>query len=252
MIMTPETPPAAVNGLPELFDYDDGVLDESDIELIESSGKVEIRLEVTKLETGINGPPPGDVRSISSIAAGRNIGLYLDMSIKKSQFCEEGWLFSQKDLTTLNGNLIKITIELPDDLRDRDDLSFYRVHNGAAGQLSGAPNAFGETANKRDGYVILEVGMFSTYAIAYTAPPVPSDPGSGTSPGDGMTPEPPPPPPTRPLPTPTPTPAATTTPDPTPTSAPTEPPSTPDSSAFPELLSAETTLFIYAMTMRDT
>lgn len=180
-IVTGDTPPAAVDGLPKLFE-DDDIYKPEDKAVVAANGTVEIKLAVEKQDA------PADAEKIDNAASGQTVSLYLDLSIIKSQFDDTGVLLDEAKLTNLNGNLITITFELPDDLKGKSSLTVYRVHNGVTEALTSTPNADGETAVISGGFVTLCVCKFSTYAVAYTPENTnrnPSSNGGGSSSGGG-------------------------------------------------------------------
>lgn len=137
-IKNDDTPPAAVDGLPELFN-NNKLYTTADAQVVANGGTVEFKLVLEKKEE------PKDASAIVDAAKGQNIGLYLDLSVLKSHFDESGASLGETMMTNLGSNLITVTFELPDDLKGKNNLTLYRVHNGKSESLTATPNKDGET-----------------------------------------------------------------------------------------------------------
>lgn len=179
-IVNDATPPAAVSGLPELF-QDGQIYTPDDISHVGSGGTVEIKLAVEAVDS------PADSQQITGAATGQKIGLYLDLTVIKSQLDSAGILLDETKLTDLNGNLITITFELPTSMQGKTVSAIYRTHDDGSGKqvhtltTTSSPEYF-----EQDGNIIaLHVSKFSTYGIAYTPTSPPDPPIPPTSPPSG-------------------------------------------------------------------
>ena len=101
----------------------------ADAEIVASGGTVEIKLIAEIQETG--NVDPADKEKLDEIAAGNQIAVYLDLSVIKTVYDNSG---NETGMTSLSevADLIEVAIPIPEELKDKDGLSIYRMHNGIA------------------------------------------------------------------------------------------------------------------------
>jgi hypothetical protein len=187
----PGAPLASVDGLPELFDVPsvfDPVADQSVITL---GGTVELRLDVGYLgqpDDASNTIPPPDLASIVATAEadGREAVEFYDFRLFKASYDLNGIaLFDPVMIASTGERLVVVSYPLPESAPADRLAAVYRVHGGSVQALAKTPNADGEYFEVRDGFILLHVGRFSTYALVLD--PVDRDidppPGPGENPG---------------------------------------------------------------------
>lgn len=176
-IVDEKTPQVLVTGLDKLYD-DNQIYTSNDREVEENGGSVNIELSVqTKTSTG------SDQGKITQMATGKEIGLFLDISLMKTVK-----LAGESNGTTSpikhTNQLLSIVIPIPNDLKNKEGITLYRIHEGVPSVIPvGAANAIdGEYCTIDDQNITLYVQNFSTYAIGYNqAKAVPTSPKTGES-----------------------------------------------------------------------
>jgi len=169
-ILTPDTPPAAVNGLPEQFeetvtDEDKGYTAANEL-IVQSGGTVELKLAAERKEADT---VADDVALITNAAAGQTIPLYLDLSVIKTVIPTSGSATETRLVSV--PKLLTVVFPLPGEAVGKQNITVYRVHNGKAEALPGRDSgANGEWAEIRGNNAILHIRQFSTYAVGYTKP----------------------------------------------------------------------------------
>jgi len=123
---------------------------------------VEIKLTVTK-EASDN--TTGSAVSTAATAAGKQIGMILDIDLTKT---EDSVVVSSFNETS---NLIEIYIPLPSGLQGKNSYIIYRYHNASVDAITTEANANGEylDINTEKTALTLYAKKFSTYLIAFTA-----------------------------------------------------------------------------------
>jgi len=155
------THPVIVSGLKELFD-DPAIFTPKDEAVIRLGGRVEFKLVMTMEDA-----PPDDAELITQAAPGQKVGFFGDLSVIKCLYGDEGWLTSETLLSDLGGNHIAVSVELPEHLKKKENLTVYRIHNGVAEELSSTPNSDMESAVIPDGVLSLTLCKFSNFAVTY-------------------------------------------------------------------------------------
>ncbi len=187
-IVTPDTPPAAVDGLPEQFE-DSNLVDNAkgntgytpdDKIVVTSGGTVELKLAVERKEEA---SVSADAALIAGAAAGQTIPIYLDLTVTKTVIPTSGVATETKLVSV--PKLLTVVFPLPDEVVGKQNITIYRVHNGTAEALPKAdPGGSGEWAEISGANAILHIRQFSTYAVGYTKstpPVVPDYSGGGSS-----------------------------------------------------------------------
>lgn len=183
-IVTPDTPDAAVNGLPEQFtnqvSSEEQGYTAANAAVVTAGGTVELKLAVEKKAANT---VSDDAGKITAAAPGKSIAVYLDLSVLKT-VTPSGGEASETKLISLP-KLLTVVLPLPADAKGRDGVAVYRVHNGTAAALpSTNPGGDGEWCEVSGTYITLHIKQFSTYAVGYTTP---SNPGGSTGDGSSTT-----------------------------------------------------------------
>lgn len=118
---------------------------------------VDIKIRLTVEDAG-NSVSDADRESVRAALDGYQVGQYLDISLFKEIGADSVQIHKLD-----NGN-IRITIEIPDSLKNTDgtktrDFAIIRVHEGAS--------AFLEDLDDSDDTITIETNLFSTYALVY-------------------------------------------------------------------------------------
>lgn len=157
----PGTPAVVVDGMKAIASAEDA-----------SGGKTVVVTLTVKADES-----PADKHEIESVAAGKTVGLYLDLSLLKT--VTSGGNTQSTPITDTVSNVLEVV--LPYDFTGKTGVAVYRCHDGTAEPLT-------ETDTHADGTYILDetnglihifATKFSTYAVGYTAP-TPSG-GSGSA-----------------------------------------------------------------------
>lgn len=101
---------------------------------------------------------------------------YLDMYIKKTVTpVDKGP--SKKETIDIHDTVDVLTINIPYDTEDKEDISVLRYHNSEATVFSETPDANGEYVEILPNLIVVHARYFSTYAIGYAAdtPLIPID-----------------------------------------------------------------------------
>ena len=94
------------------------------------------------------------------------VGMFIDFSVIKKVTDENG--STETKLSEVPG-LLEIAIPIPDELLGKTGYVIYRVHDGEVNSITEDANSDGEYIEVTDdGYIILYVRKFSTYAIGYS------------------------------------------------------------------------------------
>ena len=176
-IVDEKTPQVLVEGLEKLYE-DNQIYTSTDREVEENGGLVNIELSVqTKTSTG------ADQGKITQMAVGKEIGLFLDISLFKTVKLAGETNGTTSPIKHTN-QLLSIVIPIPNDLKNKEGITLYRVHEGVPSLIPvGAANAVdGEYCTIDSQNITLYVQNFSTYAIGYNQiKAVPTSPQTGES-----------------------------------------------------------------------
>jgi hypothetical protein len=159
----PGAPGAQAENLEDAFTPEDA-------EAALQGDSVEIKLIIEKKEKA---SVPEDAGLIEAKTGERTIGLFLDISLLRTITAAQDRSVTSTPVTQTDIKL-KITLELPEALRGKEDYSVIRVHEGTAAVMDTAYDSTAQT-------LAFETDRFSTYAIAYKdsgtePPPQPPDP----------------------------------------------------------------------------
>ncbi|PHV70501.1 hypothetical protein CS063_10465 [Sporanaerobium hydrogeniformans] len=175
-----DTPSIAIGGINDSYDAN---LTNKEITAINNGGESLIILQAIKKEAS---QVSSDKALIQSIATGKSLGYFIDLSILKTVKDTSGNIITNKEALASLPNVVSITIPIPTELQGKDSLTVYRVHKGTPETLRGNP-ATGNEGYKISGkYLTIYTQNFSLYALGYTA--TNSGGGStGSSSGSGST-----------------------------------------------------------------
>ncbi len=127
---------------------------------------------------------------IKQVASGKTLE-FLDLSLVKE--VTGGFGTNVTNITNTGGSVLEIVV--PYDFTDKNNVTVYRHHNGAAEALTPAETGAGGTFKLSADSVIIYATKFSTYAIGYTAsgggtpdPTPPTPPSGGGSSGGSSSP----------------------------------------------------------------
>lgn len=127
---------------------------------------------------------------IKQVASGKMLE-FLDLSLVKEVTGGSGT--NVTNITNTGGSVLEIVV--PYDFTDKNNVTVYRHHNGAAEALTPAETGAGGTFKLSADSVIIYATKFSTYAIGYTAsgggtpdPTPPTPPSGGGSSGGSSSP----------------------------------------------------------------
>ncbi|MBC2727058.1 InlB B-repeat-containing protein [Desulfosporosinus sp.] len=180
------TPDIIVDKLNDFFTSNQFTQDDSNV--IDAGGTVEIRLIIEqRVESGDNAAE--NAQSIIAAASGKEIGIFLNLSLSKIVTPILGGTAEQPiPIRELDDALI-IDIPLPAELQGKSNYVVYRYH-GTEVQTITQTNTDGEYIElSADGKSIkLHTKKFSTYAIGYTATSTPSKGGGGNGGGTSTAP----------------------------------------------------------------
>lgn len=130
------------------------------------------------------------VADIKQVAIGKMLE-FLDLSLVKEVTGGSGT--NVTNITNTGGSVLEIVV--PYDFTDKNNVTVYRHHNGAAEALTPAQTGAGGTFKLSADSVIIYATKFSTYAIGYTAsgggtpdPTPPTPPSGGGSSGGSSSP----------------------------------------------------------------
>jgi len=156
-----QTPQVTVAGLENLY-QDGGVYTEEDSRIEQLGGKMQIDFFAGPATNLSN-----DKMMIQRLAPDKTIGLYLDLSLYKTVT-----LAGETGITTRITHVndpLTITIPMPANVKGKNGIALYRVHDNVASVLPiGEENAIGgEYCTVEGQNIILHVCNFSTYAIGY-------------------------------------------------------------------------------------
>ena len=170
-----ETPNVMAQGLEKLYE-DQKVYTEADRIVEENGGSVNIELSVqAQTSSGT------DQSKITQMAKGKEIGLFLDISLLKTVQLA-GAASGTTSPVKHTDQLLTIVIPIPDELKNKDGITLYRVHEGVPSVIPvGVSNAVdGEYCTVDENNITLYVQNFSTYAIGYNqAGTIPKSPQTG-------------------------------------------------------------------------
>ena len=183
VVINTGAPDVAVGGLNELFTAEDNAT-------AVSGGAIEIKLIVARQEKA--SLPPSEVEGLQSVAGSNTIAMYLDLSVIKTITEDRALPGTEFYLSNLI-NLIEVAIPIPANIKGKAGITAYRIHNGVAEIIPNGQdnrNADGEYSVVEENYIRLFLKKFSTYAIGYTAPSEPNNPGNGGGNNGGNNPSP--------------------------------------------------------------
>lgn len=126
-----------------------------------------------------------DADKIKSFASGKTIGLYLDLSVFKTQ--TQNNLPGIPQRISILPDIIEIVLPLPENLQGKSGLSVHRVHNGTVQTLkNGAGDENGEYFIEGTDTITIYTKSFSTYSISYTGSNTDGGSSSGGSSENGQ------------------------------------------------------------------
>ena len=181
------TPPVVVGRLDELFTDQPGegeyppVYTKADRKLVESGGKVEIRMVAASTEPEPDSPLG---QKLDTLTQGFVPGLTLDLTMKKSWESADGSSPGETPITESN-LLMEIVIPLDGDLQNCRGYRVLREHENKVDEITTAENQWGEyfTLNSDGTTLTIFARRFSLYSIVYTNALLDSG-GSGDDPSD--------------------------------------------------------------------
>ena len=181
------TPPVVVGRLDELFTDQPGegeyppVYTKADRKLVESGGKVEIRMEAASAEPEPDSPLG---QALDALTQGFVPGLTLNLTMEKSREDANGVSQGETPITESN-LLMEVVIPLNGDLQNCRDYLVLREHENKVDEITTAENQWGEyfTLNSDGTTLTIFARRFSLYSIVYTNALLDSG-GSGDDPSD--------------------------------------------------------------------
>jgi hypothetical protein len=157
-----QTPKVMADGLDKLFN-DENIYTKEDSMIEKNGGMVDIALSVkVKTDSG------EDQKKIEQIAADKNVGLYLDMSLYKTVTLP-GETSGQTTEIKHTNDILTVVIPIPANIKGHKGITLYRVHDGAASLVPiGKENAMnGEYCTIDEQNITLYICNFSIYAVGY-------------------------------------------------------------------------------------
>lgn len=162
-----KAPSVAVGGMTEIFGapVTDGTKGVTQEEL--AAKDIEIKVVVDEVST-VDENRASEMAMIEDLSENQ-VGMFIDFSVIKKVTDENG--STETKLSEVPG-LLEIAIPIPDELLGKNGYVIYRVHDGEVNTITEEANSDGEYIEVTDdGYIILYVRKFSTYAIGYSHEP---------------------------------------------------------------------------------
>ncbi len=150
VVVAPSTPSAAVDNLDELFT-------ERDLEISSIPGAtVELTLKITQVDA------PADKSAVdSALADNQHTLIFLDAQLLKSITGTPAEDVTNQVTQPAHGQKLKIVLDLPDNLQNKQNYKIIRVHNGAANIIDPVYDPVLQT-------LTFDGDAFSTYAVVST------------------------------------------------------------------------------------
>jgi hypothetical protein len=159
-----KAPSVAVGGMAEIFatPVTDGTKGVTQEEL--NANDIEIKVVVDEV-SAVDENRAKEMALIEDYSE-KQVGMFIDFSVIKKVTDENG--STETKLSEVPG-LLEIAIPIPDELLGKTGYVIYRVHDGEVNTITENANSDGEYIEVTDdGYIILYVRKFSTYAIGYS------------------------------------------------------------------------------------